>query len=223
MNDAPVFRPPRQERSRRTLERILRATRELLAEQGADATSVQQIVDRAGSSVGSFYARFDGRDDLLDYLERRVWDEARERWDRALEEREWDRLGLSELATGVVRLLLDVGRHEAGVRRALQVRRGAGADGALPIRRFQAHVRRGIRELLLSHAGEMVHPDPHRAVELGLHVVVGGLRELDAAGGWPDDELVGEVSRLFLGYLGSEAAEGGEGEPAPIDFFDVWA
>lgn len=220
MTEGPAFHAPKQERSRRTLQRILEASRELLAEQGADATSVQQIVERAGSSVGSFYARFDGKDDLLDYLERRVWDEARERWDRALEERAWGDVSLDELVPGVVRVLLDVGRHEAGVRQALQLRRGAGDDPE-PVREFREHVRTGIRGLLLTHASEMEHPDPPGAVDVGLRVVVGGLRELEAVGEWSDEEMVGELSRLLLTYLGRGAPS--EREGASIDFFDVWA
>lgn len=222
MTESLAFHAPKQERSRRTLRRILEAARELVAEQGADATSVQQIVDRAGSSVGSFYARFDGKEDLLDYLEDRVWDEARERWDRAIEERSWDELPLEELIRGVVRVLLDVGRHEAGVRKALQVRRGTGG-AAESVRAFQDHVRTGIRGLLLAHASRMEHPDPPRAVDVGLRVVVGGLREIEATGDLSDDEVVLELSRLFSAYLGTAVADAEAPSEAAMDFFDVWA
>ena len=51
-----------------TWMRIAKASLEILGEEGADGLTVQAIVQRAGSSVGSFYARFDGKEDLLDYL-----------------------------------------------------------------------------------------------------------------------------------------------------------
>ena len=35
--------------------------------------TVQDIVSRAGTSVGSFYARFSGKDDLFAYVEASVW------------------------------------------------------------------------------------------------------------------------------------------------------
>lgn len=224
MSPPTSFQEPRQERSRRTLDRIVRAARELVAERGADATSIQDIVERAESSVGSFYARFGGKDDLFDYLERGVWDEARDRWDRALEERSWNRLPLADLAAGVVQVLLDVGRHEARVRRALQIRRAA-ANARSPAEEFQDDVREGLRTLLLSHVDEMAVEDPIRAVDLILRVVVGGLRELEVAGDVPDREIVDELSRLLIAYLGSTPAA--DPPPAPegiegVDFFDVW-
>ena len=59
---------PKQTRSRATLERISAAAVELIGEQGVEATTVAQIVARAESSVGSFYARFNTKEDLLEYL-----------------------------------------------------------------------------------------------------------------------------------------------------------
>jgi AcrR family transcriptional regulator len=220
VDQGPNFEEPRQERSRRTLSRIVRAARELVAEQGADATSVQQIVQRAESSVGSFYARFGGKEDLFDYIERSVWQEARDRWGRALEERAWETLPLPELAAGVVQVLLDVGRHQARVRRALLVRRSSGA--ATPAEEFQTEVHHGLRRLLLSHASELTASDPERAVDLGLRVVVGGLRELEDAEDVSDEEIVREVSRLLLAYLGSAPLRAPAETSGPIDFFDVW-
>ena len=69
-------RLPKQHRSRRTLQRIARAALELIAQNGVEGTTVGAIVRRAGSSVGSFYARFDGKGDLLLYLDERIWEAA---------------------------------------------------------------------------------------------------------------------------------------------------
>lgn len=63
-----LVRPPQQDRSRRTLERMLDAARELLGDRGPEGLTVTGITRRARTSVGSFYARFDGKDDLLRYL-----------------------------------------------------------------------------------------------------------------------------------------------------------
>ena len=215
------FQEPRQERSRRTLDRLVQAARDLVAEKGADATSIQDIVDRAGSSVGSFYARFGGKDDLFDYVERGVWEEARDRWERALAERSWESLPLADLAGGVVQVLLDVGRHEARVRRALQIRRAA-VNAKSPAEAFQADVREGLRALLLAHTDEMSVADPERAVDVILRVVVGGLRELDSAGDIADEVIVAEVSRLLIAYLGSTPVRDRTPASQGVDFFDVW-
>ena len=65
-----------------------------------------------------------------------------------------------------------------------------------------------LRTLLLPRSSEMTHPDPHRAVELGLMMVVGSLRELVVFGEvWPEPPtdmpaLATEISRMYRGYLG---------------------
>ena len=62
-----TLRPPKQHRSRRTLQRIARAALELIAQSGVEGTTIEAIARRAGSSVGSFYARFESKADLLVY------------------------------------------------------------------------------------------------------------------------------------------------------------
>jgi AcrR family transcriptional regulator len=75
-----LVREPLQDRSRRTLRRIVDAGLHLLATEGPDALTVTGIVRRARTSVGSFYARFPGKDDLLRYLGERALEEASEGW-----------------------------------------------------------------------------------------------------------------------------------------------
>jgi len=48
-----------------TREAFVTAARELIAEQGFFATTVNQIANRAGRAAGSFYNYFDSREDLL--------------------------------------------------------------------------------------------------------------------------------------------------------------
>lgn len=62
------IRPPRQERSRATLARLLATARDLLADTEWRELGVTDLCSRASSSVGSFYARFEGKDALLDSL-----------------------------------------------------------------------------------------------------------------------------------------------------------
>lgn len=61
MSPATRVRPPRQE----TRQRILAAAREVFAEKGVGATSVEDIVDAAGYTRGAFYSSFANKDDLL--------------------------------------------------------------------------------------------------------------------------------------------------------------
>ena len=60
--------PPRQQRSQDTLDAIANATKELLRTRTFSELTVQEIVNAANSSAGSFYARFKGKTALLHYL-----------------------------------------------------------------------------------------------------------------------------------------------------------
>jgi AcrR family transcriptional regulator len=63
-------RAPRQTRSHASLRKMLVAGRELLDETGDLARfSIADIVERAGTSVGAFYRRFDNKDALFDAVQ----------------------------------------------------------------------------------------------------------------------------------------------------------
>ena len=67
----PTHRVPNQTRSRQTLEKILDATERLLESNVFEQLTVKEILREAGVSTGSFYARFDSKDDVLRDLYRR--------------------------------------------------------------------------------------------------------------------------------------------------------
>lgn len=211
--------PPQQARSRRTLERIVKAALDILEEDGPDALTVQAVVARADSSVGSFYARFRGKDDLLEYLGERVWDEARERWQSSLQAQAWSGLGLSEVAEGAVRLLADAQRSRATYLRALDRVGGGERDG---FGSFRRHVLAGLADLLTRRGEEISHDDPGLAARLALAAVSGLIEADDPATGapFPREVVVREGHALLMAYLAG-AAPGAEDE-GDVDFFDVW-
>ena len=220
MSDVQPHRPPRQTRSRRTLERIVAASLKILERDGPDGLTVQAIVEEAGSSVGSFYARFDGKDELLEYLGERGWREAAERWDQAMGSRDWGDVSLAGLVEGAVQLLDRARRSRATYLQALGQTLG-GPDDAYGA--FQRHVVDGMATLLLSRADEIDHPDPEVAVRLGLRAVLAVLEApLEGMGPKVDDERrMSEGVEMLLSYLtrGEQSALGGGGE---VDFFDIW-
>ena len=59
--DLATPQPPRQERSRRTFERLLAASLEVFREKGYEGASLEEIAARAGGGVGTFYGRFRGK------------------------------------------------------------------------------------------------------------------------------------------------------------------
>ncbi|MDT8340106.1 MAG: helix-turn-helix domain-containing protein [Longimicrobiales bacterium] len=176
--DVSHHHPPKQDRSRRTLERIESAALALIAEKGAEATTVHEVVRRARSSVGSFYARFPAKEDLLRHLEGKVWARARARFDAALEAHELEGASLSELLASLVRLVLESHREDLRQRRFLDLRTGAPDRGA-GMRGFHAHILARVRPLILARAAEIRHPIPERAVDVGFAAVVGAIRVLE--------------------------------------------
>jgi AcrR family transcriptional regulator len=208
---APVANP-KQARSRRTLERIVAAGLQLLEEGGPDAVTVQAVVRRARSSVGSFYARFQGKDDLLEHLREQVRSSTEAEWKGAVAAEAWDS-SLARAAARAVALILERRpRYDARLRTA---------DGPASAREHEDLRRKALDELaarLLERRDEITHPDPERAVRIGLAAVLGVAEHAPAKnenGG--ADVIRAECTQLLLGYLSGRAHDADN-----VDFFDVW-
>lgn len=211
--------PPKQGRSQRTLERIVAASLELLATEGPAGLTVHAVVEKAESSVGSFYARFNGKDDLLDYLGERVWADAAARWNEALVSRNWAALTLPQIAEGSVVLLIDAQRSRSVYLKALDWATGRHTDA---YETFRSELLLGLSEILLVHADSIDHHDPQLAVRLGLRAILGVVDAESRAieGRLSRDELVEECCALLIGYL--MGRDGFSSTSAGVEYFDVW-
>ena len=213
---------PKQARSRRTLERIIQAALEILEVDGSSALTVQAVVERASSSVGSFYARFSGKEDLLDYLAERVWHQTLDRWNNALSSRDWSRIDLQHIAEGSIRLLVDAGKSRSVYMRALD--RAKGRDG-VAYHTFRSQVIGDVAEILLARRDEIAHPEPELAVRLGL-LATAGMIEADRSaddGPLPREILVSEATNLLLRYLTVTTSASAQVKASEeVDFFDIW-
>lgn len=221
-----LVRSPRQDRSRKTLNRIVNAALALIEEKGVDGASVQDITRRARASVGSFYARFRGKEDLLRYLEIQLWSDAGDSWAAALEQHDWDALTFEELVTTLVAVLVEVHRAGARQRRILESRRGPESSSEAA-RTFDRKLGADIRGLLLRHEERIDRPDPARAVDLCVAAVRGTLRlrDTDSLHSGSLEELDDEgwekaLTGLCLSYLAGSAAANAEG--GQMDFFEIW-
>jgi len=227
-----LFHPPQQTRSQDTLNRIAAAALELIAEGGVDSATVAAIVDRAGASVGSFYARFPAKEDLIRYLQDRVWTEAGERWDQALDLRAWEGLPMASVVEGIVGLLLRSFRADFQRRKVLGRGGEADSEGAFRMLSFHEHILTTVTPLFLDRSEEITHPEPVMGVRFGYLLVVGAIREFleleeiqaltgETAEILPSSQALGpELARVWMRYLSPEARGGVvEGE---VDFFDPW-
>lgn len=135
-SDALLLSPPRQARSRRTLNRMLAAARGALRAGGEGAITVHGVADGAGVSVGAFYARFEGRDEFVAYLGERSLEEALEAWAGAVEAPDVDlHSALESLAAA----------HLDGPLRTVVQLHGHQDPGPPRLRRFEDRVARDLR------------------------------------------------------------------------------
>jgi AcrR family transcriptional regulator len=207
---------PKQSRSRRTLERIVAAGLALLEEGGPDAVTVQAVVARARSSVGSFYARFKGKDDLLAHLRDQVRESAATRWAETVDREAWE-ASLPGMVTRAVGLLLD-SRPDYDERIRAADRLVADGEDDEPRRKALAE----LVGRLLQRREEITHPNPELAVRIGLSAVLGVAEHARTTSTTASDvdaeELREECVKLLLAYLTGR----GRDEIGSVEFFDVW-
>lgn len=207
-------RPPRQTRSQESLERILDAAEEVVAAKGFDQATVAEIVRRARSSVGVFYARFGEKESLLRCLHDRFCSEAFATTNAVLDPERWHGVSCSEILTDTLPFLVEVYRRRRGLIRVFIVR--ASSDHAFSDRwgTVNDHLTEKLRELLLARRDEIGHPDAAMAIDFGLQIVLGALDMLSLfeEATWlhmtfTDERLPQELTRVFLSYLGINAAD----------------
>lgn len=113
--------PPLQERSRATLEALLRAAESLLLEKSFADVSVTSIVREAGSSSGSFYARFRDKTALLHALHQRFVERGIAKAEALVSSLGHRKLSTAELSALVVDSLVATFSADRGVIRAVLI------------------------------------------------------------------------------------------------------
>jgi AcrR family transcriptional regulator len=225
--DSPLVKAPLQDRSRKTLERVLAAGWSLLEEGGPDALTVQLITKRARTSVGSFYARFQGKDDLLRYMGEDALDRAATRWEEVRSS--LAEIGADAESEGGLRDILEpavqgLGElYLSGPGRDLAFMEGI--QDAAPTRR------RRLEDRVASELAALLPGGDALRAELGVRVLAGTLhdaavraRTLGSTGASPYPEeglLLSELVELLTGYLGGRVrppiAAAMKSEPEPVE------
>ena len=205
---------PQQVRSRESLRKLLKATREVLGQRGLAETTIPRIAAHAGLTPGAVYRRFRDKEALLEaailgMLERQD---------------EYLKTGLTVDVVGEIPLPVFTGqivgsmvvsyRANApllrGMRAFARTRRNTPffkKANRLEVRAYQRLI-----DLFLAHRDAIRHPDPAGAVSFALFMLVSSLSELmedpSYQGPWkrllPNDDaaLKRELTRAFLSYLG---------------------
>lgn len=190
--------PPLQERSAKTLEKIVEAAESLLKEKPFEQVTIRDIVSRAGCPISSFYARFKSKDDLLPHLYQRYDTRVGPNMSEMMSKLDPAKLTLEKAVELGIDLMLETYSRDRWLMReiALYARRHPEAIGD-DIRRERTGMHAGAAKIFASFGKEIQHKDPVRAGEVGIFVVASTAREAILFEGAPHASATG-LSREAL-------------------------
>ena len=190
---APVLREPKQERSRRSFERVQDAALALLVERGPDAFTLAEVCTRADASMGAIYNRVNGKDDLIRLIHEREMARIDSDTVKALQTTDLQGPELRDAVAALIAAVTVLLRRDADVLRPFMLL--AATDQQISIRgRQSAGVMRDLfGELLSGRRDEIRHPDPVAAIDWCFTIVYSVV-----------------ARRLGLGSTMEGAADGGD-------------
>lgn len=199
---------PRQDRSRKTLTRLLDATEEILRARGIDAVTIPAVVQAAQSSVGSFYARFPNKAALLSTLHERACEQSVATAEAALDPARWGDVATADVVRTFIGFVVHLFRERRSMMLAFTTTLAMEPGFAQRRARAATEIASLVRAFLLERRASIGHPFPERAVDMSLRAVTATLEQrnaFDASGvadvAVEDAMLVEELSRLVLRYL----------------------
>lgn len=205
---------PQQPRSQETLERLAQATMKLLEEKSFEHISIEEIAKQAGSSVGGFYARFPDKEALFVYLSAQYEAELEATISEMFEPTRWQDVPLRQRIEAISTLSLTLYRQRTGFFRALVLRSHMHRSPQILKQSSQrAEKIKSIRDILLECTGEMNHPDPQLATEIGFYQMLMAIQERvlfphssnSINVNVPDDVFLRELVYAFLAYVGASS------------------
>jgi len=215
---------PQQERSRESLQKLLRAAIEVLGQHGVEGTTIPRIADHAGLTPGSVYRRFQDKEALLETAILGLL----ERQDvvlRSTTPQMAREIPLRVFTDQIINSIVVNYRAKAPLLKAIrQFVRGRGRTSFYrKASRLEIQTSEQLINLFLTHQDRMRHPDPKMAVAVGLMMVTSTAFELIVAhhdlSAWKhilpvdnDQVLKAELGRAFLSYLGVEELSGEAGK-----------
>lgn len=216
--DRAIDLAPRQQRSRRTMSRIVEAAEALFGERGYDGAVVGDIARRAGCSVGAVYARFLDKDSLFHHVHAAQCDRMVETARTLAATPAVRALPLPALLGEIASALFGFAARRRALTRVFMQR--SGNDPAFHARYGEAwsKVTAALAPLILARRPEIGRDDPEAAVVFVLQV----LHSL-----WANDVLhhgqkeialrreARELARLFADLAGGYLRSGGPCGAAP--------
>jgi AcrR family transcriptional regulator len=201
-------RVPRQQRSRDSLERVLTAGIDVLANEGWEGFTIAAVGKAAGVSVGMIYGRFENKDALFEAIHDRFMSHIETLHVEGFDAADWDELATEQVIRRAVDVVAASFAFNAAMLRAAMLR--SAVDDRIRKRghRAIADLSRRFETALLERRADFSHPEPRLAVEVCFRMVFATLSRRTMFGptfessvelGW--DRLVHELGSACVALL----------------------
>jgi AcrR family transcriptional regulator len=200
---------PRQQRSRDSQERLLKAAEALIKSKGFEALTTAEVVRRSRTSIGTLYARFGDKTALLHAVQDRVQSREEALMRAQLAKVDWDTLSLEESVRQLLQIKQTANEGDDRLYEAFVVH---GATD--PVLRAQGYRHKAVVEtleveILLKYADEIGHADPEDAARVASRLAQAAQEEyvqrslardsLPAVA--PPDLLLQRLAEVIIAYL----------------------
>jgi AcrR family transcriptional regulator len=160
------YRAPQRKPGHKSLEKLLLAAEDQLRQEELDLFTVDKVLERAGLSVGAFYARFPGKTALLHAVQDRLHARVETAIHAALGELEPAELTLEEAVDKGFGILVEKVLGERQLQRAFMMLSAFDAEMRAKGEQINRDRRRALSAVLAPHRGEIGHDDPDAALGL---------------------------------------------------------
>jgi AcrR family transcriptional regulator len=202
------IRKPRQDRSRRTLEAVLDAVEELIAERGVEVLKLGDIAARAGYTTGAIYARFRDKEAILEQLYDRFVRRAIEAMDQGYPTLTAEGVDFTAALTFWVRTFIAHQRQNWSLHNAFLTRIQTEEPYRLRSRDLTLHAARVLRQVMEQHHDRIPHDDLDKAAGMAILIMNATIERAitlrEPASVYipaSDDALVAELVRVLSAYL----------------------
>ncbi|MGI5940160.1 MAG: TetR/AcrR family transcriptional regulator [Thermoleophilia bacterium] len=202
-------REPCQQRSRDSLERILKSAEALIRTKGYESLTIAEVVRHSRTSIGTFYARFPDKTALLYAVHERVLERQEEELKTRLAEVPWQTLSLEEAIRRLVAIKNDRAKGNEKLYEAFVV--SGATDGIVRERGYRSKAAEEDLEveIIMQHADEIVRDQPEQAVRIACRLWQAAQEEnvqrlksgVPGAGGVPQNTVMEEIADVVIAYL----------------------
>jgi AcrR family transcriptional regulator len=174
----PGLRPTQQQRSRALVVRLMNEGLALLEEHDFDGLSVEALCARCGTTVGSFYARFESKDAFVDTLQRLVVEDRRRELAARYGSDRIPRNDLAQLLNWITKGgIIWLKRHHGLVRASLR-RAGSDLGSWTPMRELGRIQVEYALPMIVDLLGGRSTPDLEQRIRFAFQIMYGTLNNM---------------------------------------------